>query len=48
MAKKEGVVQKVNDSWKIISIKKGKFLNADYSSKSKAEASLRAYQANKH
>lgn len=47
-AKKEGVIQKVNGDWRIVSIKKGKLWNAHYDSKAKAEASLRAYQANKY
>lgn len=42
-AKKDGVIQKVNGDWRIISIKKGKLWNAVYDSKSKAEAGLRGY-----
>lgn len=47
-AKESGVVQKVGDSWRIISIKKKKLWDAHYDSKSKADDALRAYQANKH
>lgn len=47
-AKESGVVQKVGDSWRIISIKKKKLWDAHYDSKSKADNALRAYQANKH
>ena len=46
-AKESGVIQKVGDSWRIISIKKGKLWNAHYKSKSSAEAGLRGYQASK-
>lgn len=47
-AKESGVVQKVGDSWRIISIKKKKLWDAHYDSKSKADNALRAYQANKY
>ncbi len=48
-AKTDGVIQKDNKgNWRIISIKAGEFWNARYSSKEKAEAALRGYQANKH
>jgi hypothetical protein len=48
--KKSGVVQKdKSGSWRIISYKTNPptFWNAHYKSKESAEASLRAYQANK-
>lgn len=47
-AKESGVVQKVGDSWRIVSIKKKKLWDAHYDSEEKANAALRAYQANKH
>lgn len=47
-AKKSGVIQKVGDSWRIVSIKKGKLWNAHYTSEEKAKAALRGYQATKH
>lgn len=46
-AKTSGVVQKVGDSWRIVSVKKGKLWDAHYGSREKAEAALRAYQANR-
>ena len=46
-AKTSGVIQKVNGDWRIVSIKKGKLWDPIYSSKSKAQAALRGYQANK-
>lgn len=47
-AKKEGVVQKDhNGDWRIVAIKKKKFWVSKYPTKAKAEASLRAYFANK-
>lgn len=46
-AKTSGVVQKVNGEWRIVSIKKRKLWDPIYSSKSKAQAALRGYQANK-
>ena len=47
-AKKDGVVQrKPNGMWGIISIKKGEWWDANYKSKSSAEAGLRGYQMNK-
>ena len=47
-AKESGVVQKIGDSWRIISIKKKKIWDAHYDSKSKADNALKAYQANRH
>lgn len=47
-AKKEGVVQKVGDSWRIVAIKKGTLWPAHYISKERAAAALRGYQAQKH
>lgn len=48
-AKSDGVVQrKPNGSWGIISIQKGEWWNANYESREKAEAALRAYQSHKH
>lgn len=46
-AKSSGVIQKVGDSWRIISIKKRKLWDAHYNSRENAEAALRGYQANK-
>ena len=47
-AKKDGVVQrKPNGMWGIISIKKGEWWDANYKSRSSAEAGLRGYQMNK-
>lgn len=46
-AKTSGVVQKIGDSWRIVAIKKKKLWDAHYGSREKAEAALRAYQANK-
>jgi hypothetical protein len=42
-AKKDGVVQKVGDSWRIVAIKKRKLWDAHYASKEKAQAALAAY-----
>ena len=47
-AKKEGVIQKVDGDWRIISIKKGKIWPQRFDSREACEKSLRAYQANKH
>ena len=47
-AKKEGVVQKVGNSWRIVAIKKARLWDAHYTSKEKAQAALRGYQAQKH
>lgn len=47
-AKTSGVVQKVDGHWRIVSIKKGKLWPAHFQSEAKAQASLRAYQSNKH
>lgn len=47
-AKESGVVQKIGDSWRIVSIKKKKIWDAHYDSKSKADDALKAYYANKH
>ena len=47
-AKKEGVIQKVNGDWRIVSIKKGKLWSSHFDSKAKAQASLSAFHANKH
>ena len=47
-AKKEGVIQKVDGDWRIISIKKGKIWPQRFDSRETCEKSLRAYQANKH
>jgi len=46
-AKKEGVVQKVGDSWRIVAIKKGKLWDAHYKSHESASKALSAYHANK-
>lgn len=46
-AKSSGVIQKVNGSWRIVSIKKKKLWTPKYKTKSKAQAALRGYQANK-
>ena len=45
-AKKDGVVQKVGDSWRIVAIKKRKLWDAHYTSKEKALNSLRYYHQN--
>lgn len=49
-AKKEGVVQEYNGSWRIISFKTNPptFWSAHYTSKASAEAGLRGYQQSKH
>lgn len=47
-AKKDGVIQEYDGSWRIISLKAGKFWDAHYKSKESASEALRAYQANKH
>lgn len=47
-AKKDGVVQKYDGSWRIISIQSGKFWNIKEDSKEKCEQILKAYQANRH
>lgn len=47
-AKTSGVIQKVGNYWRIVSIKKGKLWNAKYQTREKAAAALRGYQANKH
>lgn len=46
-AKENGVIYKGKDGWHIISLRTGKDWNAKYDTKEKAEAGLRAYQANK-
>ena len=46
-AKKDGVVQKVGDSWRIVAIKKGKLWDAHYKSHESASKALSAYHANK-
>ena len=49
--KKEGVIQKdKNGNWRIISFraKPPRFWDAKYETKAKAEAALKAYQANRH
>lgn len=46
-AKKNGVIYKGPDGWHIISLRTGKDWSAIYKTKEKAEAGLRAYQANK-
>ena len=42
-AKKDGVVQKIDGSWRIVAIKKKKLWDAHYASKEKAQAALAAY-----
>ena len=47
-AKKEGVIQKGSDeTWRIVSLKKGTLWSAHYKSREKALSALRAYQKNK-
>ncbi len=45
-AKKDGVVQKIDGSWRIVAIKKGKLWRAKFQSKEKALNSLRYYHQN--
>ena len=47
-AKTEGVVQKVDGSWRIVSIKRKRLWDAHYKTKESAESGLRAYHMNKH
>lgn len=47
-AKESGVVQKDSEGkWRIISLQAKKYWTPKYQSKEKAEAALRAYQANR-
>lgn len=46
--RESGVIQKVDDAWRIVNARKKKIWTQKYTSKEKAQAALRAYQASKH
>lgn len=47
-AKKDGVIQKVGDSWRIVAIKKGKLWRARYQTRESAANSLKYWQTQRH